>query len=109
MSLILFYGIRGGRGSNRYGRDGPGPNAAGGRVHLTDEAVIDMDMIDAALLEEGIQLTANVTGLRCRNSLCQFGKECLADFRCLAEVRWQVIENQRPPMVYSDHDALHGT
>ena len=33
-------------------------------------------------------------------------RECLAVVRCLAEVRWLVIGNKHPVLIYSDHDAL---
>ena len=33
-------------------------------------------------------------------------RECLAVVRYLAEVRWLVIGNKHPVLIYSDHDAL---
>ena len=33
-------------------------------------------------------------------------RECLAVVRCLDEVRWLVIGNKYPVLIYSDHDAL---
>ena len=33
-------------------------------------------------------------------------RQCLAIARCLTEVRWLVMGNPHPPMIYSDHDAL---
>ena len=39
-------------------------------------------------------------------------RECLAVVRCLAEVRWLVMGNQHPVLVYSDHaryPSLSGT
>ncbi len=33
-------------------------------------------------------------------------RECLAIVKCLAEVKWLVIENLHSIMIYSNHDAL---
>jgi len=33
-------------------------------------------------------------------------RECLAVVKCLAEVKWLVIGNNHPVMIYSDHEAL---
>ena len=35
-------------------------------------------------------------------------RECLAIVRCLAEVRWLVLDSRFPVLIYSDHNALKG-